>query len=139
MAPSKKKKRKIKAILCVQRGILLIATMRQVVLIKQVFPRHNVSVVPWLVFVLTLLGNVPLRLENESSVFVLKWEREPARYLDHKNILRQINFRSMEVDHSKTDFLKTFPAYVPLGMSLSTTSEFENYESNVKSTGWETK
>lgn len=66
-----KKKKKIKAILCVQRGILLIATMRQVVLIKQVFPRHNVSVVPWSVFVLTLLGNVPLRLENESSVFVL--------------------------------------------------------------------
>lgn len=126
---------------CVCRIILLTATIRQAVLIKNVFLTPTFWIVAWFAFVLTLLDNVPLRLENERELCLcfVKWEKELVWHLDHKNILGQINYRIMEVEDLKTDFLKTFPAYVPLWMSLSSTSQFENCESNVESTGWETK
>lgn len=53
--------------------------------------------------------------------------------------IRQINFRNTDVEDVKTGLLKTFLAYVPLVMSLSTTGEFENEESTVESTRWQTK
>lgn len=81
-----------------------------------------------------ILGNMPLMLENDLQLCLcyIKWDKEDQQDTmttsSGRSMLEVLKFRICKLVCSKISSLCS------LGTSLSTTSEFENHDSNVNNT-----